>query len=77
MQSRLSAIDSSTLCLTLGGELSEDIFPELKHRRYSKKKKSLNPVSSKKKIGHYDGYKMDYLKNYRHINNHNKTSQLI
>jgi len=34
----------------LGGELFEDIFPELKHKRYSKKKiiKSLNPVSLKK-----------------------------
>jgi hypothetical protein len=51
MQRHLSVTDSSTLCLTLGGESSEDIFPELKHRKYSKKKimKALNPVSSKKK----------------------------
>jgi hypothetical protein len=49
MRRFLSAIDSSTLCLTFGGELSEDIFLELINRRYSKKiMKSLNPVSSKK-----------------------------
>jgi hypothetical protein len=64
MRRRLSATNSSTLCLTLGGELFEDIFPELKHRRYSKKKNH-EILLVQKQIGHYDGCKMDYPKNYR------------
>jgi hypothetical protein len=49
MRRRLSATDSSTLCLTRGGELSKDISPELKNKsNIPQKMRSLNPVSPKK-----------------------------
>jgi hypothetical protein len=48
--------DSSILCLTRGGESLEDIISGLK-----KIMKTLIPISPKK-IGHYNGCKMDYPK---------------
>jgi len=43
------SLDSSTLCLTQGGELYEDIFSELKQKDIPRKiMEKLNPVSSKK-----------------------------
>jgi hypothetical protein len=38
--------------------------------------KALIPISSKKKLGHYEECKMDHPKNYNCRNNQNITAQL-
>jgi hypothetical protein len=69
MRCNQSTTDSSILCLTWEGESSEDIISELKKKHRHKSMKALIPVSPKK-FGHYNGYKMDYPKNYN-IKKHN------
>jgi hypothetical protein len=51
MRCNLSTTDSSVLCLTWGGESSEDIIPELKRNHRHKFMKALIPVSPKKNLG--------------------------